>query len=64
MFVVECPYDADGCLRAAAEHCPQYGYLLDGAVLVTRPTESVARHAAESGRMRLRCESSATGTGP
>ena len=55
MFVAECPGNADACVKAAEDHCPEYGYLLDGAILVTRKTEPYAKRAAESGRLRLRC---------
>jgi hypothetical protein len=55
MFVAECPGNADACVRAADEHCPDYGYLIDGNILVTRKTATYARSAADSGRLRLRC---------
>ena len=55
VFVAECPGNPDACVKAANEHCPDIGYILDGGILVTRRVEPYARRSAESGYLRLRC---------
>lgn len=55
VFVAECPGNPDACVKAANDHCPDSGYILDGGILVTRRVEPYARRSAESGYLRLRC---------